>query len=378
MRIGANYSGDGRCEFVVWAPFAKVLELKTLSPQQKIIPMERDEEGYWIADVKNIPPETKYLYVIDEEKERPDPASFFQPEGVHVPSQVIDHNSFMWKDVFWSGINLRNMVIYELHIGTFTPEGTFDAVIKRLDELTDLGINAIEIMPVAQFPGERNWGYDGAYPFAVQNSYGGPDGLKRLINECHKRGVTVILDVVYNHLGPEGNFLRDFGPYFTDKYKTPWGDAINFDDAFSDGVRNFFIENNLYRFKNYHIDALRLDAIHAIYDMSARHILEELSERVMELSQIRGRKFYLIAESDLNDSRIIRPLELGGYGIDAQWCDDFHHSVHCILTGERDGYYADFGKIEHLVKAMREGFVYSGQYSIFRKRGKVKCSFRDS
>jgi maltooligosyltrehalose trehalohydrolase len=260
------------------------------------------------------------------------------------------------------------MIMYEIHTGTFTPEGTFEAIIPRIDAMLDLGTNAIELMPVAQFPGERNWGYDGAFPYAPQISYGGLKGLKRLINECHKRGLAIIIDVVYNHLGPEGNYLWDYGPYFTDKYKTPWGNALNFDDDYSDEVRNFFIENALYWFKEYHVDALRLDAIHAIYDFSAKSFLAELAEKVEELSKIENRKLYLIAESDLNDSRIMEGREFGGFGIDAQWCDDFHHSLHTLLTGERSGYYLDFGKTEYLIKALKEGFVYSGQYSVYRKR----------
>jgi maltooligosyltrehalose trehalohydrolase len=258
--------------------------------------------------------------------------------------------------------------MYELHVGTFTQEGTFDTIIPRLDEIRDVGINAIEIMPVAQFPGERNWGYDGVYIHAVQNSYGGPDGLKRLVNECHKKGTAVILDVVYNHLGPEGNYLWDYGPYFTKKYKTPWGEAINFDGAYSDEVRTFFIENALHWFKNYHIDALRLDAVHSIFDMSAKPFLQELAETVEEFSREEGREFHLIAESNLNDTKVIRPREFGGYGIHSQWSDDLHHSLHTLLTGEDEGYYVDFGKVEQLVKSFNEGFVYSGQHSRFRKR----------
>lgn len=368
MKIGANYTGNGKCEFVVWAPFLKKMLLKIVSTEERVIPMVRDNRGYWHVTAEIVSPSTLYYYRLDDERERPDPASHFQPKGVHGPSQLVDHNSFNWEDRNWRGIALSEMIIYELHVGTFTPDGTFSAAISRLPELTDLGINAIEIMPVSQFPGERNWGYDGTYPFAVQNSYGGPEWLKHLVNECHKKGVVVVLDVVYNHLGPEGNYLRDYGPYFTDKYKTPWGMAINFDDAYSNEVRNFFIENALHWFKNYHIDALRLDAIHGISDLSAKPFLQELAERVEEFSSLEGKRFYLIAESDLNDSRVIRPRELGGYGIDAQWCDDFHHSIHTLLTGEKDGYYIDFGRIEHLVKSLREGFVYSGGYSEYRKR----------
>lgn len=368
MWIGTNYLGNGRCEFSLWAPFLKKVELRTVSPDESITTMVRDEAGYWRAVVDNVFPGTLYFYKLEGERERPDPASHSQPEGVHGPSQVVDHNSFNWEDGCWRGIDLSEMIIYELHVGTFTPEGTFEAIIPRLDELKDMGINTLELMPVAQFPGERNWGYDGVYPFAVQNSYGGPEGLKRLVNECHKKGLAVILDVVYNHLGPEGNYTWDFGPYFTDKYNTPWGKAVNFDDAFNDEVRNFFIENALHWYKNYHIDALRIDAIHAIFDMSARPFLQELAERVKVFSKKEGRKFFLIPESDLNDSRAIRPRELGGFGLDAQWCDDFHHCLHTLLTGENQGYYADFGKISHLVKSIREGFVYSGQYSKYRKR----------
>jgi maltooligosyltrehalose trehalohydrolase len=260
------------------------------------------------------------------------------------------------------------MIMYELHVGAFTEEGTFEAIIGRLDDLREIGINAVEIMPVAQFPGERNWGYDGVYPFAVQNSYGGPDGLKRLVNQCHGKGIAVILDVVFNHMGPEGNYLRDYGPYFTDRYKTPWGDAINFDGPHSNEVRRFFIENALYWFENYHIDALRIDAVHGIFDISAKHFLRELAETVEKYSLDKGRKYFLIAESDLNDIRIIQHGERGGYGLDGHWCDDFHHSLHTLLTEETTGYYIDFGDTGHLTKSLREGFVYSGQYSKFRKR----------
>jgi maltooligosyltrehalose trehalohydrolase len=253
-------------------------------------------------------------------------------------------------------------------VGTFTPEGTFEAIIPHLDELNELGITAVELMPVAQFPGNRNWGYDGVYPFAVQNSYGGPEGLKRLVNKCHGRGLAVVLDVVYNHLGPEGNYLGDFGPYFTDRYRAPWGSSINFDGPRSDDVRHFFIENALYWVTEFHIDALRIDAVHAIPDFSAQPFLAELASAVHDQAEQLKRRIYLIAESDLNDTRVIRSRELGGYGLDAQWNDDFHHALHTLLTGEREGYYQDFGSIGHLAKAFREGFVYSGQYSSYRQR----------
>ncbi len=367
MKTGALIRKDGKCEFNVWAPFIKQLELKLLSPD-RIIPMEKHSGEYFSVTLDDIKPGTKYFYILDKKKERPDPASNYQPDDVHGPSQVADHRKFSWGDENWKCFSLQQMIIYELHIGTFTTEGTFEAAIPRLKELKSLGINTIEIMPVCQFPGKRNWGYDGAYPYAVQNSYGGPEGFKNLVNECHKTGLAVVLDVVYNHLGPEGNYLGDFGPYFTKKYSTPWGSAVNFDDAYSEGVRNYFIQNALFWFENYHIDALRLDAIHGIYDFGAKHILEELSDNTEKLSREKGETHYLIAESDLNDVRIIKSREFGGYDMNAQWSDDFHHSIHALLTGDKSGYYEDFGKIEHLEKAYKEGFVYSWNHSNYRKK----------
>ncbi|MBD3290350.1 malto-oligosyltrehalose trehalohydrolase, partial [candidate division KSB1 bacterium] len=376
MRIGAHYNDNKTCEFTVWAPLPEKVELKLKKTTERTIRMSRDRRGYWHATVKDISVHTNYTYLLNGETERPDPASFWQPHGVHQASQVVNHKKFRWTDKEWSGISLKEMIIYELHVGTFTEKGTFKEIIPRLKRLLELGVNTIEIMPVAQFPGERNWGYDGVYPFAVQNSYGDPDSLKKLVNECHKLGLAVVLDVVYNHLGPEGNYLRDFGPYFTDKYKTPWGEAVNFDDEFSDEVRNYFIENALYWFDNYHIDALRLDAIHAIFDMSAKKFLQELAERVQQFSHDNLRKHYLIAESDLNNSTVISPREMGGYGLDAQWADDFHHSVHTLLTGEEAGYYQDFGETGHLIKALENAVVYTGQYSEYRKRSHGN-SYRD-
>lgn len=367
MRIGAHPLENEMCDFTVWAPHRENVSVKILSPSEQLIPMNKDKLGYWHAKVKNIPSGALYLYSLDQSVERPDPASRCQPQGVHGPSQVIDHTNFKWDDADWSGIALREMIIYELHVGAFTRKGTFAGVCDRLDDLLDLGVNTIELMPLAQFPGSRNWGYDGVYPFAVQDSYGGPEGLKILVNACHLRGLSVILDAVYNHLGPEGNYLDNFGPYFTDRYRTPWGRAVNFDGEYSDEVRNYFIENALHWFRDYHIDALRLDATDAIYDHSARPFLGELTESVAEFSR-RQRKHLLIAESDLNDVRMIQPRDIGGYGIDAQWCDDFHHSLWTLLTGEQNGYYQDFGRVEHLVKSFREGYVYSGQYSSYRKR----------
>jgi maltooligosyltrehalose trehalohydrolase len=368
MKIGATYLGNGRCEFVIWAPLLPDVTVRIVSPSERVIPMTPLPEGYWGTVIEGLSPGDQYVYQIAQGRDRPDPASYSQPLGVHGPSEIIDHTFFPWEDGHWRGIPLSDMIQYELHVGSFTPEGTFDAVIPRLDALREIGINAVELMPVAQFPGERNWGYDGAYPYAVQTSYGGPDQLKRLVNACHKQGLAVILDVVYNHLGPEGNYLAEFAPYFTDHYRSPWGEAVNFDGAYSDGVKNYFVENALYWFREYHVDGLRLDAIHGIFDRSASPFLAELAEAARNFSARAGRKYYLIAESDLEDVRVIRPPDLGGYGLDAQWCDDFHHAVRTLLTREDRGYFADYGRIDHLAKALREGFVYSGQYSRYRKR----------
>jgi maltooligosyltrehalose trehalohydrolase len=310
-----------------------------------------------------------YRYILDGDKVRPDPASRFQPEGVHGPSALVDPEAFQWTDRGWTGLAQEDLILYELHTGTFTKDGTFEAIIPLLDALKhEVGVTAIEIMPVAQFPGRRNWGYDGVAPFAVQNSYGGPQGLKRLVDACHARGLGVVLDVVYNHLGPEGNYLNDFGPYFTDYYRTPWGQAVNFDGPYSDDVRAYFVSNALYWVSEYHMDGLRLDAIHGIYDRSARHILAELAEAVHREAAHLGRSVQVIAESDLNDARIITPPARGGYGLDAQWSDDFHHALHTLLTGERTGYYEDFGRLDQLATALREGFIYAGQHSPHRRR----------
>ena len=367
MRIGAYYLRSGTCEFSVWAPFARKVELKIVYPEERLLPMARDEKGYWTTTGENILPGAKYLYRIDEAKERPDPASHFQPDGVHGPSQVVDHHAFPWEDGEWKGMDLRRMIFYEVHVGAFTPEGTFDGVVARLDELKDLGITVLLLMPVAQCPGCRNWGYDGVFPFAVQDSYGGPEGLKRLVNECHKRGLGVKLDVVYNHLGPEGCYVCEYGPFFTNAYKSPWGEAINFDGEYSDEVRNFFIQNAHYWFRHYHIDVLRMDAADRIYDIRAYPFLQELADEVDASARQEGRKCFLIAEADQNDPKLLRPKEKGGFGLDAQWCDDFHHCIHVLLTGEKEGYYLDYGKIGQLAKSFREGFAYSGEYSPYRK-----------
>jgi maltooligosyltrehalose trehalohydrolase len=375
-RLGAVYLGDNRCNFRVWAPKAGTVEVHLLEPKERLLPLSKNGD-YFTGMLEPFPPGSLYRYRLNGQMDRPDPASSFQPQGVHGPSQVVSLD-FPWDDQAWIGLRLRDYVIFEIHIGTYTPESTFEAVIPRLSQLRDLGVTALELMPVAQFPGESNWGYDGVYPYAVQNSYGGPQGLQRLVNACHKQGLAVILDVVYNHLGPEGNYLADFGPYFTAQYRTPWGEAINFDQADGDQVREFFINNALYWITEYHIDALRLDALHAVVDTSARPFLAELAQAVKEQAGRLGRRVFLMAESDINDVKHLRPREVHGFGLDSHWLDDFHHALHTLLTGEDDGYYSDFGSLDHLAKAYQEGFVYSGQYSRYRRRrhGSSACEIR--
>lgn len=364
--LGAVYLKNNHCTFKVWAPNARQVEVLLLTPGERLLPLQM-EGDYFCGQGGDIPPGSLYFYRLNGEVDRPDPASRSQPQGVHGPSQVVTLE-FPWNDQTWVGLPLQDYVIYELHVGTFTPEGSFDAVIPRLERLQELGVTAVELMPVAQFPGSRNWGYDGVFPFAVQYSYGGPEALRRLVNACHQRGLAVILDVVYNHLGPEGNYLRDFGPYFTQRYQTPWGEAINFDGPGGDEVRRYFISNALYWITDFHIDALRLDALHAVIDQSARPFLAELAEAVHLQAARLGRRVYLIAESDLNDVRHLQASEIGGYGLDSHWLDDFHHALHTLLTRETGGYYQDFGGWEHLAASYRQGFVYAGQYSTFRRR----------
>jgi len=373
LDLGATVTYQG-IRFRVWAPKVRSVSLRVIGEPDDS-PMNAEPNGYFTTFLVNRRAETRYYYVLDGDRARPDPVSRFQPEGVHGPSEVVDPNLFKWEDQHWKGIPLEEMILYEIHAGTFTREGTFEGSISYLDYLkNELGVTAIELMPVAQFPGERNWGYDGTYLYAPQNSYGGPHGLKSLVNACHKNGLAVILDVVYNHLGPEGNYLSDFGPYFTDRYKTPWGSAVNFDGPESDEVRKFIINNALYWVTEYHIDGLRIDAIHGIFDFSARHILYDLRETVHQQAKRLGRHILVIAESDLNDARVIDLPKKGGYGLDAQWNDDFHHCLHTLLTKEKAGYYEDFGDLDQMGKALREGFVYSGQYSSYRKRRHGSCS----
>jgi maltooligosyltrehalose trehalohydrolase len=366
--LGANRTPDGEWEFLLWAPNAKEVSVHLLGSNERIVAMSRDARGYHFARVEPMPEGTRYLYRLDGSRELPDPASRFQPDGIHGPSEVVDTSGFIWTDDGWTGVPLDSSVLYEVHVGTFTEEGTFESLLRHLDDLVALGVTTLEIMPVAQFPGGRNWGYDGVYPYAPQNTYGGPKGLQRLVNSAHVRGLAVALDVVYNHLGPEGNYLGAYGPYFTDRYRTPWGEAVNYDGGGSDEVRRFFLENALYWVDQYHFDVLRLDAVHGIFDFSATHFLAELKSATERLAGGLGRRIQLIAESDLNDSRIITGRERGGYDFDAQWSDDFHHSLHTLLAHEKKGYYKDFGEISHLAQTLRSGWYYSGQYSASRRR----------
>ena len=368
LRFGARPFADKTVEFRVWAPNLTSLAVRILGEHARTIPMTGSADGEFVAKVPEVIDGTDYFYVLDGERERPDPVSRWLPRGVHGPTRIVNPEWFRWSDQAWSGVPLKDLIIYELHPGTFTSEGTFESAIARLPYLRDIGITAIEIMPVAEVPGNRNWGYDGASLYAPQSTYGGPTGLKKLVDACHQHGLAIVLDVVYNHLGPEGNYLPEFAPCFTDAHHTPWGKAINFDGPGSDGVRRFFIDNALYWLTEYHVDALRLDAIHGIYDFGARHFLDQLSESFQHQAQRLKRKACLIAESDLDDVRIINPRAQGGYALDAQWNDDFHHALYALLTGEREGFLMDFGGLAELSKTIRDGFFFDWKYSRYRQR----------
>src|SRR6476646_6683905 len=370
LRRGANIAQSG-VTFTVWAPDAKQVAVHVAggaAAGDHALTRLEGERGVWSVTVPGVVAGDRYGYRLDGADPLPDPASRAQPDGVHGLSEVVDPATFAWQDANWPGVALPDFVLYEIHVGTFTPEGTFDAIIPRLSQLAALGVTAIELMPVATFPGRRNWGYDGVHLYAPQHSYGGPEGLRRLVNAAHGFGMGVVLDVVYNHVGPEGHYLGAYGPYFTEVYRTPWGRAVNYDGWGSDPVRRWAHDNALYWIAEFHIDALRLDAVQGIYDFGALAFLEELSDEVHELGRRLGRKVQLMAESDLNDPRLIRPPDQGGYGLDAQWADDVHHTFHVALTGERHGYYQDFAGIATVADVYREPFFYARRYAPHRDR----------
>jgi maltooligosyltrehalose trehalohydrolase len=351
-----------RC--AVWAPNASRVEVETRGSR---LPMTLLPGG-WFELEEGVQPGDDYMFVLDGGAPRPDPRSPWQPYGVHGASRAFDHDAFAWTDAGWRGRTLSDCVVYELHVGTFSDAGTLDGAVEHIGPLAELGIGAVELMPVAAFPGERGWGYDGVDLYAVHRAYGGPDALKRFVDACHHAGLAVIMDVVYNHLGPDGDNLAEFGPYFTDRYCTPWGNAVNYDGADSDEVRRFAIDNALMWLRDYHCDGLRLDAVHAIVDISAVHLVEEIAAAAHALSAEMSRPLWVIAESDLNDPRVVTVADRGGYGCDAQWSDDFHHALHATLTGERVGYYCDFGRVEDVALALHNVFVNPGGYSAFRRR----------
>ncbi len=352
-------------ELTVWAPRPERVELVTGGRR---VPMRRGDGGWWHAAAGQAGPGTDYAFSLDGGPPRPDPRSAFQPAGVDGPSRVVDHDGFGWTDAGWRGLPLAGAVLYECHTGTFSEPGTFDGVVAHLGHLAGLGVDAVELMPVGEFAGTRGWGYDGVGLYAPHHAYGGPDGLKRLVDAAHAAGLGVVLDVVYNHLGPAGNYLPEFGPYFSARHQTNWGDGVNLDGPDCGEVRRFVADNALMWLRDYHIDGLRLDAVHAIADDSAVHILEQLQDEVSALAAHLRKPLFLIAESDLNDPRFVRGREAGGYGLAAAWADEWHHALHAVLTGERDGYYADFGSLALLAKALRQAWVYDGTYSPHRRR----------
>jgi len=357
---------DGLVRWHVWAPRAQRVELVRIDGmQRRAQAMQPEGQGYFHCSLPGVAEGQRYAYRLNNGPERPDPCSLWQPDGVHNPSAVVYPERFTWTDQNWKGVRREDLVFYELHVGTFTPQGTFEAIIPRLKELRDLGITAVELMPIGQFPGPRNWGYDGVHLYAAQNSYGGPHGLQKLVDACHAHGLAIVLDVVYNHLGPEGNYLAEFGPYFTDRYRTSWGSALNYDGPGSDPVRDFILDNVRLWIEDYHFDGLRLDAVHAIHDTRPRHLLREIKEVA---DAVAGRPVHIIAESLVNDVRMVRAPERGGHGLDAEWNEDFHHALHAYLTGERHGKYGDFGPVHCLRRVLEHTFHLDGIYSHYRDR----------
>ncbi len=354
-------------EFRIWAPRAHEMRLQ-VDGRAPVAMQGPEQRGWWKLNLKEAGPGSDYAFFIDKDSTAyPDPRSLWQPQGVHGASRVYDQQAFQWTDSNWHTPPLASAIIYELHIGTFSKEGTFDSAIKHLDYLVDLGITHVEVMPINEFAGDRGWGYDGVFLYAVFEPYGGPDGFKRFVDACHAKNLAVLLDVVYNHFGPVGNYTGKFGPYLTDKYHTPWGAAVNFNESGSDEVRRFFLDNALMWLREYHCDGLRLDATHEYIDRSAVHFMEQLSAEVERLGNTLNKRFVLIAESDLNDPKFVRPREGHGYGMDAQWSDDFHHALFTLLWSDPGrGYYDDFGSMDDLVKSLRAAFVYDGKFSRYR------------
>ncbi|MFB9377878.1 malto-oligosyltrehalose trehalohydrolase [Kineococcus gynurae] len=354
----------------VWAPGARTVDVVIGSGSEvQTHPLSRSDSprpGWWGAEIDGVGAGTRYAFSVDGGDPRPDPRSAAQPDGVHAASEVVDPAAFGWTDEGWSGRDARGAVFYELHVGTFTPQGTFAAATGRLDHLVELGVDVVEVLPVSAWDGPHGWGYDGVAPYAVQNSYGGPAAFAAFVDACHARGLAVALDCVYNHLGPSGNYLAEFGPYFTDKHDTPWGAAVNLDDEGSLEVRRWICDNALRWFRDFHVDALRLDAVHALVDDSEQHVLAQLAEETAALSTELGRPLSLVAESDLNDAVMVTPVADGGQGMTAQWADDVHHALHALLTGERQGYYADFGEPGVLATTFTEAFFHAGRWSSFR------------
>jgi maltooligosyltrehalose trehalohydrolase len=349
----------------VWAPRPETVELEIGGER---LPMAPGGGGWWTVDLPPSDEHLGYAFVLDGGDPRPDPRSAWQPDGVHGSSRLVDHAAFAWTDQRWRGLPLAGAVLYELHVGTFTEQGTFDAAVERLDHLVDLGVDAVELLPCNAFAGERGWGYDGVAWFAVHEPYGGPEGLKRFVDACHARGLGVVMDVVYNHLGPAGNYLPEFGPYLTEAHTTPWGPAVNLDRAGSDEVRRYVLDNVAMWLRDYHVDGLRVDAVHALVDERATHLLEEMAVEVEALGAQLHKPLFLVAESDYNDARVVTAREAGGLGFHGQWADDVHHALHATLTGESSGYYGDFGGLPVLAKTLRDVFLHDGTWSSFRER----------
>lgn len=376
MEVGHKHQSES-CDFTVWAPKASRVNLKLLKDKSSL-GMEKAGNGYWRCNVTSLPAGCEYLYELDGKVALPDPASHFQPKGVFGPSTVVDHERFVWEDPDYKGLPLSDIVFYELHVGAFTPRGTFQAIIEKLDSLVDLGVNALEFMPLAQFPGTRNWGYDTVFPFAIQNSYGTPDELKALVNECHLRHIAVFVDTIYNHSGPEGSWLNRYAPYFVERQGGRWGPVINLDGEYCEGVRNYFLQNTIHWFRDYHIDGFRLDAVLSMPDTTKPHFLQELTALAEAYSKATGRRHWLIAESGYNQPIVLKPRLAGGYGFDGQWLDDFQHAVQAVLTGEREGYYKNYGTLTHLKETLIHVYVHVGggfAGSTFHRRKKDELFF---